>query len=85
VPPPVVVEAGVEGVSGRRMAHLGHAFTVGPTFSGAGDPMHRDLVVHRTTLRRVDEAEQQEFLLEFFRKVNANTGVPRPTALYGRG
>ncbi|WP_298257223.1 hypothetical protein [Bradyrhizobium sp.] len=85
VPPPVVVEAGVEGVTGGRIAHVGHALTIGPSLCGAGDPMHRDRVVHRETLRRVDEADQQDFLLEFFRKVNTNAGVPRPDGLYGRG
>ncbi|MCK1441477.1 hypothetical protein IVB43_03545 [Bradyrhizobium sp. 48] len=82
---PVTVEAGIEGIAGRRIIHNGAAFVVGAGFTGAGDPMHLDRVVHRDRLKNFDKTEQDNFLIEFFRKVNANTGVPRPPGLYGRG
>lgn len=85
VEPPVEVEAGIEGVAGRRIIHNGQAFVMGSGFAGAGDPMHQDRVMHRARLRTFDKDEQQKFLIEFFRKVNANTGVERPAGLYGRG
>ena len=82
---PVTVEAGIEGIAGRRMIHNGAAFVVGAGFAGAGDPMHLDRIVHRERLKSFGKNEQDNFLIEFFRKVNANTGVPRPAGLYGRG
>ncbi|WP_128089424.1 hypothetical protein [Bradyrhizobium viridifuturi] len=85
VEPPVEVEAGIEGIAGRRIIHNGQAFVMGSGFAGAGDPMHQDRLMHRARLRTFDRHEQQRVLIEFFRKVNANTGIERPAGLYGRG
>lgn len=82
VPIPVVVEAGIEGIKDVRIAHHGYTLDGG---KGAGDVMHLDQVKHRSVLRSFGKSHQEMFLLEFFRKVNANTGVPRPAGLYGRG
>jgi hypothetical protein len=49
------------------------------------DRMHQDRVMHRDVLRSFDKNQQDAFLLEFFQKVSANTGVARPPGLYGRG
>ena len=78
VPLPIQVEAGIEGIKGRIIAHNGWAIrnTV---------VMHQDSVTHRGYLRSFDKGEQDAFLLEFFERVNNNTGVPRPAGLYGRG
>lgn len=75
---PIQIEAGIEGIKGRTMAHNGMVV-------GTGGIMHRDSVIHRDVLRSYDKAAQDRFLLEFFRKVYANTGVARPLGLYGRG
>jgi hypothetical protein len=77
-PLPIDLEAGIEGVKGRIVAHNG-------MIVGDGGVMHHDRVTHRGRLRAFDKAEQLAFLLEFFRKVNAGSGVPRPNGLYGRG
>jgi hypothetical protein len=78
VPAPVQIEAGIEGIKGRTMAHNGSVL-------GTGGVMHRDSVTHSDVLRSFDKAEQDRALLDFFRKVYANTGVPRPAGFYGRG
>jgi hypothetical protein len=77
-PLPVQVEAGIEGVKGRLIVHNGQPI------KDAG-VMHHDEVIHRGLIRSYDEAERIAFLLEFFKKVNAGSGVPRPSGLYGRG
>jgi hypothetical protein len=78
VPLPIQVEAGMEGVKGRMVAHNGMTM-------GQNGVMHHDRVKHRGTLRTFEKAEQRAFLLEFFKKMNANSGVPRPPGLYGSG
>lgn len=77
VPLPVQVVAGIEGVKGRLVAHHG--------YSANSPTMHRDGAVHRGILWTFNKAEQLAFLIEFFNKVNAGSGVPRPARLYGRG
>ena len=78
VPLPVQIEAGIEGVRSRRIAHNGQLIR------DAG-VMHNNEVIHRGLIRSYDKAEQEAFLLAFFEKVNAGSGVPRPAGLYGRG
>jgi hypothetical protein len=45
--------------------------------------MHRDSVEHTGVLRSFDQAEQGAFMMQFFNKLNENSGVPRPQGLYG--
>lgn len=75
---PIQVEAGVEGIKGCEVAHNGAAL-------GRRGIMHLDRVTHRGLLRSYAQSEQDAFLLEFFRKVNSNSGIARPAGLYGRG
>jgi hypothetical protein len=79
VPPPINVEAGIEGIAGWQIAHNGYAI------NRSSPIMHKDFVVHAGTLRSFDKAEQDAFLMQFFNKMNENSGVPRPKDLYGRG
>ena len=46
--------------------------------------MYEDSVTHVAVLKDVSVATQAEFLMSFFKKVNDNSGVPRPRGLYGR-
>jgi hypothetical protein len=78
VPPPVEVEAGICGIRGRAIAHNGGVIQ-------SVNVMHEDSVTYRTSLKSFDKSAQGEILLEFFRRVNNNTGVARPIGLYGRG
>lgn len=74
---PLRVEAGIQGVKGRLIAHN--------SYSPQSPTMARDAVKHSGVLRTFEKAEQMALLLEFFKKVNAASGVPRPAGLYGRG
>lgn len=76
VPLPIQVVAGIEGIKGRLVAHHG--------YSANSPTMHHDRVTHRGLLKTFTRAEQVSFLMEFFKKVNAGSGVPRPDGLYGR-
>ena len=76
-PVPIQVEAGLQGVKGCLIAHN--------SYSSQSPTMHRDEVKHRGLLRTFEKEEQLAFLIEFFKKVNAASGVPRPDKLYGRG
>ena len=78
MPVPIHVEAGMEGIKGRIIAHNGMIL-------GKSGVMHNDRVTHRGILRTYDKTEQLAFLVEFFKKACANSGVPRPDGLYGRG
>jgi hypothetical protein len=75
---PVQIEAGIEGVSGRIISHTGRGLDNTLV-------MHKDSVVHRGTLATFEVVDQEELLLEFFQNLNNNTGVLRPSGLYGRG
>lgn len=75
---PIQVEAGIEGIKGRIIGHSG------PVVRNT-DIMHEDRVTHRGSLRSFAKSDQGPVLLEFFKKVYNNTGVPRPVGLYGRG
>jgi hypothetical protein len=75
---PIQIEAGIEGIGGRVIAHEGPAIN-------NSHVMYKDSVVHRGTLTTLNGEDQRELLLQFFRKLNNNTGVTRPVGLYGRG
>jgi hypothetical protein len=75
---PVRIEAGIEGISGYIIAHEGPA--IDRTLV-----MHKNFVIHRGTLTTFEAIDQGTLLLDFFCKLNNNTGVPRPPGLYGRG
>ena len=77
VQPPFRVIAGIEGVKGARLVHNGMAV------NNAG-VMHLDRVTHSGVLRASDKVAQDAFLLDFFKKIHANTGIERPRNLYGR-
>jgi hypothetical protein len=62
VPPPIQVEAGIEGIKGRIIAHNG--MIVSNT-----EIMHQDRVTHRGPLKSFAKSDQDAFLLEFFKKV----------------
>jgi hypothetical protein len=79
VPLPINAEAGIEGIAGWKIAHNGYAI------NRSAPTMHKDSVVHSGALPSFDKAEQDRFLMEFFNKLNENSGVPRPQGLYGRG
>lgn len=76
-PSPIHIEAGIQGVKDRMIAHN--------SYSSQSPTMHRDAVKHRGVLKTFERAEQWAWLLEFFKLVNAASGVPRPEGLYGRG
>lgn len=76
-PLPIQVEAGMQGVKDRLIAHN--------SYSSQSPTMHRDAVKRRGVLQTFDRDEQWAFLVEFFKLVNAASGVPRPDGLYGRG
>jgi hypothetical protein len=79
IAPPFKVEAGVEGIKGRKLAHTGIALG-----SAGHGTMYEDRVVHQAVLNKSDPATQLEFLMAFFERLNANTGNARPKGLYGR-
>ncbi|MES5483848.1 hypothetical protein QMZ05_13935 [Bradyrhizobium sp. INPA03-11B] len=79
VPLPIRVEVGIEGIAGRQIAHNGYPL------NRSSPIMHKDFVEHNGTLRSFDKAEQDAFLMQFFNKLNENSGIPRPKGLYGRG
>jgi hypothetical protein len=79
VPLPINVEIGIEGIAGRQIAHNGYPI------NRSTPTMHKDFVIHRGTLSSFDKTEQDALLMQFFNKLNANTGVARPQGLYGRG
>jgi hypothetical protein len=79
VPLPINAEMGIEGIAGWQVAHNGYAI------NRSSPIMHKDFVEHKRVLRSFDKDEQDAFLMQFFNKLNENTGVPRPPGLYGRG
>ena len=78
VPLPINVECGLEGIAGHQIAHNGYTLGKAPV-------MHRDILQHSGVLRSFDQSEQDAFLMQFFNKLNENSGVSRPKGLYGRG
>jgi hypothetical protein len=74
---PIQVEAGIEGIKGRVIAHQGF-------FINNAHVIYEDSVVHRGILTTFNPKDQADLLMEFFRKLNNNTGVPRRSGLYGR-
>ena len=79
IPLPIHVEAGIEGIGGWQIAHNNYVI------NRASPTMHKDLVEHKGILRSFDQAEQTAFLMQFFNKLNENSGAARPPGLYGRG
>jgi hypothetical protein len=78
VPPPINVEVGIEGIAGWQIAHNNYVI------NRSSPIMHRDFVEHKGVLRSFDKVEQHAFLMQFFKKLNENSGVSRPQGLYGR-
>jgi hypothetical protein len=78
VTPPINAEVGIEGIAGWQIAHNNYVI------NRSSPIIHKDSVVHTGTLRSFDKAEQDAFLMQFFNKLNENSGVPRPQGLYGR-
>jgi hypothetical protein len=76
VPPPITVEAGIVGVRNRRLVY--------ETTLAQLSKMYEDEVIYRATLPDFDPATLDAFLREFLRRVHDNSGVPRPSNLYGR-
>ncbi len=79
VPLPINAEVGIEGIAGWQIAHNNYVI------NRSSPTMHRDFVEHKGILRSFEKDEQDAFLMQFFNKLNENSGVPRPKGLYGRG
>jgi hypothetical protein len=79
VPLPINAEVGIEGIAGWQIAHNGYAI------NRSSPVMHKDFVEHKGVLRSFEKDEQDAFLMQFFKKLNDNSGVSRPQGLYGRG
>jgi hypothetical protein len=75
--PPFYVEVGIVGVAGWKIAHMGYALGQAPVLAS-------DEIIHSAVLNKTDVATQETFLIEFFEKLNLDSGVPRPKGLYGR-
>jgi hypothetical protein len=78
VPLPINAEVGIEGIAGWQIVHNGYAI------NRSSPTMHKDFVEHKGVLRSFEKKDQDAFLMQFFKKLNENTGVPRPLGLYGR-
>jgi hypothetical protein len=74
---PVQIECGIEGIKNLVIAHAGHVIDNLAV-------MHKDVIIHRGTLKTFNQEDQRKLLLSFFEKLNSNSGVPRPAGLYGR-
>jgi len=77
IQPPFYVEVGIVGVAGWQLAHTGYVIERAPVLAS-------DEIIHSAVLNNADDPTQQSFLLEFFEKLNLDSGVPRPKGLYGR-
>jgi hypothetical protein len=66
------VEVGLVGVAGLEIAHSGYAIT------GLQPKLASDTITHEATLHRTDGQTIISFMMEFFEKVNKDSGVPRP-------
>jgi hypothetical protein len=77
VKPPFCVEVGLVGAAGRKLAHSGMILSKAPILAS-------DTITHDAVLNKVDEQTQRSFLMEFFEKLNKDSGVARPKGLYGR-
>jgi hypothetical protein len=75
VSPPYTVEVGVVNVKNRKL------IINNQLLSQAGI-MYSENVFLRKTLSNLEKRTQDEFMLEFFEMVHADTGVPRPHKLY---
>jgi hypothetical protein len=77
VAPPFEVEVGVVGVVGRRIAHNQYVLNNPPVLAS-------DKITHRAVLNKIDPQTRLAFLMEFFEKLNKDSGVSRPKGLYNR-
>jgi hypothetical protein len=77
IQPPFYVEVGIVGVAGWRLVHVGYVLEQAPVLAS-------NEIIHSAVLNKTDEATQQRFLLDFFEKLNLDSGVQRPKGLYGR-
>jgi hypothetical protein len=75
--PPFYVEVGIVGVAGWGLAHTNYVLGRAPVLAS-------DEIIHSAVLNKADDATQQAFLLDFFEKLNLDSGVARPKGLYGR-
>jgi hypothetical protein len=78
IPPPFEVEVGAVGIEGLRIAHTGRVINKAPVLAS-------DTVIHTAVLNNVDQSTQRKFLMEFFEKLQRDSGVPRPKDLYQWG
>jgi hypothetical protein len=78
IEPPLVVELGIVGIGDREIAHQGYAIGRQPKF--ASDTITHEAIMNNNTHDQAIAA----VALEFFEKINRDTGVPRPKGLYGR-
>ncbi|MGA8498166.1 MAG: hypothetical protein WB764_21960 [Xanthobacteraceae bacterium] len=78
IEPPFYVEVGIVGVAGREIAHSGFALT------GREPVLASNEITHHAVLNRADDQTVAAFLMEFFEKLNRDSGVSRPKGLYGR-
>jgi hypothetical protein len=72
------VEVGIVGVAGRELAHSGFAL------AGREPVLASNEITHHAVLNKTDDQTVAAFLMEFFEKLNRDSGVPRPKGLYGR-
>jgi hypothetical protein len=77
IAPPFRVEVGLVGVAGRMIANTHAVLNNLPVLASGA-------IVHSALLHKADDQTQKSFLMEFFEKVNKDTGVPRQKGLYGR-
>jgi hypothetical protein len=78
IEPPFYVEVGIVGVAGREIAHSGFALTRREPVLASNE------ITHHAVLNKADDQTVAAFLMEFFEKLNKDSGVPRPKGLYGR-